>query len=85
MNAPYLNKLFIEDCNDFMKKLEPRSIDTVILDPPYFNVVNEKWDTQWKDLEEYLAWFKPIMKEISRISNTVAPCGSLDMHTSSLI
>jgi DNA modification methylase len=68
MNAPYLNKLFIEDCNDFMKKLEPRSIDTVILDPPYFNVVNEKWDTQWKDLEEYLAWFKPIMKEISRIS-----------------
>ena len=68
MNAPYLNKLFIEDCNDFMKKLEPLSIDTVILDPPYFNVVNEKWDTQWKDLEEYLAWFKPIIQEISRIS-----------------
>jgi DNA modification methylase len=68
MNAEYLNKLFIEDCNDFMKKLEPRSIDTVILDPPYFNVVNEKWDTQWKDLEEYLDWFKPIIQEISRIS-----------------
>ena len=68
MNTPYLNKLFIEDCNDFMKKLEPRSIDTVIFDPPYFNVVNEKWDTQWKDLEEYLAWFKPIIQEISRIS-----------------
>jgi DNA modification methylase len=68
MNTPYLDKLFIEDCNDFMKKLEPRSIDTVILDPPYFNVVNEKWDTQWKDLEEYLAWFKPIIQEISRIS-----------------
>jgi adenine-specific DNA-methyltransferase len=68
MNAPYLDKLTIEDCNDFMKKLEPRSIDTVILDPPYFNVVNEKWDTQWKDLEEYLAWFKPIIQEISRIS-----------------
>jgi len=68
MNAQYLDKLFIEDCNDFMKKLEPRSIDTVILDPPYFNVVNEKWDTQWKDLEEYLAWFKPIIQEISRIS-----------------
>jgi adenine-specific DNA-methyltransferase len=68
MNTEYLNKLFIEDCNDFMKKLEPRSIDTVILDPPYFNVVNEKWDTQWKDLEEYLAWFKPIIQEVARIS-----------------
>jgi DNA modification methylase len=68
MNTEYLDKLTIEDCNDFMKKLEPRSIDTVILDPPYFNVVNEKWDTQWKDLEEYLAWFKPIIQEISRIS-----------------
>jgi len=68
MNTEYLDKLTIEDCNDFMKKLEPRSIDTVILDPPYFNVVNEKWDTQWKDLEEYLDWFKPIMQEVSRIS-----------------
>ena len=68
MNTEYLDKLFIEDCNDFMKKLEPRSIDTVILDPPYFNVVNEKWDTQWKDLEEYLAWFKPIIQEVARIS-----------------
>jgi DNA modification methylase len=68
MNTEYLDKLFIEDCNDFMKKLEPLSIDTVILDPPYFNVVNEKWDTQWKDLEEYLSWFKPIIQEISRIS-----------------
>ena len=36
MNTPYLDKLFIEDCNDFMKKLEPLSIDTVILDPPLF-------------------------------------------------
>jgi DNA modification methylase len=36
MNTEYLDKLFIEDCNDFMKKLEPRSIDTVILDPPLF-------------------------------------------------
>ena len=32
MNIEYLDKLFIEDCNDFMKKLEPRSIDTVILE-----------------------------------------------------
>ncbi len=24
MNTPYLDKLFIEDCNDFMKKLEPK-------------------------------------------------------------
>jgi adenine-specific DNA-methyltransferase len=68
MNTEYLDKLTIEDCNDFMKKLEPRSIDTVILDPPYFNVVNEKWDTQWKDLDEYLAWFKPIIQEVSRVS-----------------
>ena len=32
MNTEYLDKLFIEDCNDFMKKLEPRYIDTVILE-----------------------------------------------------
>jgi DNA modification methylase len=68
MNPEYLNKLVVEDCNYFLKKIQNLSIDTVILDPPYFNVVNEKWDTQWKDLNEYLEWFKPIIKEISRVS-----------------
>ena len=45
---------------DFLRKsdqiLDDLSIDLVIADPPYFKVVGEKWDYQWKTLEEYLAW-----------------------------
>ena len=68
MNTDYLNQILNENCETYLKKLEDKSVDTVILDPPYYNVVNEKWDTQWKSLEDYLAWFRPIMEEISRVS-----------------
>lgn len=39
-----------------------------MLDPPYYNVVNEKWDKQWKSMEEYLEWIENIMKELDRVS-----------------
>ena len=32
------------DCVDYLKNLNNRIIDCIILDPPYFEVVNEKWD-----------------------------------------
>jgi len=68
MNSEYLNRILNEDCETYLPKLEELSVDCVILDPPYFNVVNEKWDTQWKSLEEYLNWFRPIMQQIARVS-----------------
>ena len=51
----YKNKIFNMDCLKYLEELsnQEKQIDTIILDPPYFNVVNEKWDTQWKSIEEY--------------------------------
>tara|TARA_B110000495_G_C23008287_1_gene596025 strand:+ start:518 stop:1471 length:954 start_codon:yes stop_codon:yes gene_type:complete len=62
------NKIYNMDCIDYLKKLKPEIIDTIILDPPYFNVVNEKWDKQWKSLNDYLKWIETIIKELERVS-----------------
>ena len=68
MNSEYLNKIETEDCENYLKKLNDNSVDCVILDPPYFNVINEKWDTQWNDLDEYLNWMENIVTDIDRVS-----------------
>ena len=62
------NKIYNLDCLEYLKKLEKESIEEIILDPPYFNVVNEKWDKQWKSLNEYLEWIENIIKELDRVS-----------------
>jgi DNA modification methylase len=62
------NKIYNMDCIDYLKKLKSEIIDTIILDPPYFNVVNEKWDKQWKSLTDYLKWIETIIKELERVS-----------------
>ena len=62
------NKIYKSDCLEYLKKLDKEVINTIILDPPYFNVVNEKWDKQWKSLDEYLIWIENIIKELDRVS-----------------
>ena len=40
--STYKNKIYNIDCLIYLKELckEEKQIDTIILDPPYFNVVN---------------------------------------------
>lgn len=47
--TPQPNKIYNMDCLSYLDKLceQEKQIDTIILNPPYFNVVNEKWDRQW--------------------------------------
>ncbi len=44
------------DVTSFLSEEEDCSIDLAILDPPYWRVVNEKWDRQWKTEEDYVCW-----------------------------
>lgn len=40
-----------------LKLLKDASVQSIIADPPYFNVLEkEAWDTQWKSSNEYLDW-----------------------------
>ncbi|MBA2749341.1 MAG: site-specific DNA-methyltransferase [Tatlockia sp.] len=50
-----------------LKKLPDRSIDLVILDPPYWKVINEHWDYKWRTESDYAQWCLEWFSEISRV------------------
>ena len=59
-------KLYNADCMEVMKKLEAKSQNLIIVDPPYFEVKGE-FDFVWSSFEEYLADVEKWAIEIKRI------------------
>ena len=68
MAKPVENKIYNEDILSYLKRLPDRSVDLFILDPPYYRVVNDEWDNQWKSYSEYHSWCMEWFKEIERTS-----------------
>jgi DNA modification methylase len=64
------NNIILWDCLEIMKKIKDNSIDHVICDLPYYWVVKDEWDNQWKDEKEYLEWINKIVLEYKRILKT---------------
>lgn len=62
-----LNKLICGDAIEELKKLPNNSVDLVIADPPYWKVINEKWDYQWRTGADYIYWTKQWIKEVARV------------------
>lgn len=50
-----------------MKNIPDASVDLVIADPPYWKVVNEKWDREWKTEDDYIQWSLSWINEVSRV------------------
>src|SRR5437879_338772 len=60
--------IICSDARAAMHRLPANCVQTIIADPPYFNVLTaEKWDTQWKAMEEYLAWSLDWATECMRV------------------
>lgn len=62
---------------DLLRLIEDISVDCVIIDPPYYQVMvtdykGEKhdWDSQWQTFNSYLKWCKEWINEIRRILKT---------------
>lgn len=52
-----LDQILHGDALAELSKLPDASVQAVIADPPYFNVLeDEAWDTQWPTPEDYLTW-----------------------------
>jgi DNA modification methylase len=66
------NKIYNKDCVDFLKELPDEFADSCITDPPYWGVVEDEWDNQWKSIEEYKDWCESWIKEISRVTKKSA-------------
>lgn len=55
------------DCMDVLKKLPDKCVDLVLTDPPYFKIVKNDWDNQWKDIFDFQNWVGEVGKEIKRV------------------
>lgn len=52
-----MTNIICGDCISEMNAMESESARLVVADPPYFNVLlEESWDTSWKNEADYLAW-----------------------------
>jgi adenine-specific DNA-methyltransferase len=60
----YQNK----DCLEFLAAIPGRSVDAIVLDPPYYRVCNEKWDKQWRTFDDYSAWCALWIGELGRVA-----------------
>ena len=62
------NIIYNEDCiNGLSLMLADESVDLIIADPPYFKVISEKWDYQWRTEDDYLEWSRKWIAEVSRV------------------
>ncbi len=71
-----LNKVYIGNSLDLLRKIEDNSIDLVITSPPYANM-KKYIDDDGIHADEYVEWFIPFCKEIERI---IKPSGSFILN-----
>ena len=62
-----INKTYLGDCLELMKDIDDKSIDLILCDLPYYQVVKNKWDNAWGSEKEYLEWVEKIIIEYNRI------------------
>ena len=55
------------DCIDLLKSMPTDSVDMVLVDPPYFEIMKNDWDNQWKSEADYLSWCKQWSDECCRV------------------
>lgn len=68
------NKIHKTDCIEGLKNIKSESIDLIVADPPYFKVINESWDYQWRTEEEYVEWCKIWIDELYRALKKGGSC-----------
>ncbi len=62
------NQIYTGDAAEIMHDFPAGFFQAVIADPPYYNVLlEEDWDTQWQQAQEYLDWCKIWMSQCLRV------------------
>ena len=59
-------EIILGDCLDELKKIDSESVDLVVADPPYWKVIAEKWDYEWRTEKDYVEWSVKWIEETSR-------------------
>lgn len=80
--------LFNSDCIKEMKLTTPNTVDHIIVDLPYFQVVKDEFDNQWNSENDYLEWVLNVLLEADKLlrpnGNIVLFCSRQYMHNIAL-
>jgi DNA modification methylase len=79
---PFLS-LYQIDVLEGLKNIPDKSQYLIIADPPYFKIVKDKWDNNWKNEADYLNWCELWIKECFRVlkdSGTFYLWGGIGKH-----
>jgi len=71
----HLNKIYHQDCLEFLKKQKPKSIDLIVTSPPYAD--RRKKTYGGIPVKQYVEWFLPISEELRRV---LKPRGSFILN-----
>jgi DNA modification methylase len=74
-----INKVYCKDTLEFNKQIPDKSVNLIISDSPYFEIVDDYFDHQWKTPEEFLIWFEQNVIDWKRI---LKDDGNLFIYTS---
>ena len=58
-------ELYCGDCLEIMKNIPDKSINLVLIAPPY-NIGKDKWD-KWKTVDKYVEFMRKVFLEIQRV------------------
>ena len=59
-------KIYNGDCLSIFKDIEDKSVNLVLIDPPYNIGKDKKWD-KWKTVNEYVEFMGKVFKECQRV------------------
>ena len=76
-----MNTFLNIDCEQGILKLFENNIkvDAVISDLPYYCIVGNEWDNQWKNKEDYLDW---VQRNLCSLKSILKPNASIMLFTS---
>jgi DNA modification methylase len=61
-----LNRIYQRDCLEGMAMIPDKSVDLIVIDPPYNIGKDKRWD-KWQTVEEYVNWMTEVFKECERV------------------
>lgn len=68
------NSITCDDIVAAIRCLDDESVDLIIADIPYFEIVPEDWDNQWDTREDYIDWLDVLFGHFARVLKQDRAC-----------
>ena len=69
-----LNSITCIDIFVGLQLLKDNSVQVIIADIPYFEIVEEDWDNQWSSFGHYMTWLDALFVEFARVLKSGGAC-----------